>query len=131
MRTIFECSVGNRPLEWELKKSPRFVGHPQFVRYHVEFPHTEMRGVRCECNALLEFMQPPLLLQQIGNIYTGTDIAPKISMHTKTWRSAARTEAIFTILTPDAILHRERFTCIERRYVCLHTILEVIEVDSF
>ena len=76
-------------------------------------------------------MQRFLLLQQISNIDTGTDISQKIPVLAKARHSAVRDEAIFTIMASEAIFHRKWLPCIKRCDVRLETILEVIGVDSF
>src|SRR5262245_12881012 len=101
--------AGSRPSD----KRPSRVGGPDFILGKVPFPNAEIDRLCGHTQPLFAFPQRLVLVYQISNIDTRTDIPSKLSLRVVTWHALVRYPAIFAIVSPQTILHNERLPRIE------------------
>src|SRR4051794_4785214 len=88
--------------------------------------------MRCLCrerDAFLDLPQRRLLLQEIGDIDTGADIAAKIPARRMTRDSLSGDPTILSIVPPQAKLVNERLARFEGALVNLHDFRQIIGMD--
>src|SRR5436305_15253490 len=72
------------------------------------------------------------LLRQfaIGDVDARTDVSGKGIIRVKSRHSSTKNPSILTIMSPEAILHLERFPSLDRTSIGLHAMLQILGVHA-
>src|SRR5215467_5827989 len=84
-----------------------------------------------QCHSFFEFMKRTFFLEQIGDIHAGPDIAAEVPARSITRDSLIGNPTIFSVVPLQAILHNERFACIESATIGLQSFLYIIRMECF
>ena len=79
----------------------------------VPFPNSEINRLRCNAHPFFTLPQGLVLVYQLSNIDTRTDVPGKFSLRVMAWHALVRYPAILPIVSPQAILHNEWLPRIE------------------
>src|SRR5437016_4541882 len=65
-----------------------------------------------------------------GDVNGGTDVAGELAIGLKAWHSMIQDPTIFTVISPQAVFHRELLPRVEGINVVLETVVKVLAVDA-
>src|SRR5262249_21025005 len=110
--------------------SPR-VRSPDFVCSKVPFPNSKVNCGRCQSHALLTLSQRLIFGDQLGDVYTRSDITGECSLRVITWDAVVRYPAIIAIGSSQPVLHNEKLPHVERVGINVHAFFQVIFMHAF
>src|SRR5262249_23263485 len=110
---------------------PSSIGGPDLIFAQVPFPNSEINRVRGHTHPFFALPQRLVLVYQLCNIDTRTDVPGKSSLRVMAWDALVRYPAILAIISPQAILHNEWLPRIECLRVNREALLQVVSVNAF
>src|SRR5204863_2518915 len=89
----------------QTKKRPSRIRGPDLIFAQIPFPNTEINRLRGHTHPFFTLPQGLVLVYQLSNIDTRTDVPGKSSLRVLAWHALVRYPAILPIVSTQAILH--------------------------
>src|SRR5215216_6414781 len=115
----------------QTKKRPSCIRGPDLIFVQVPFPNTEIDRLRGHTHSFFALPQRFILVYQLSDIDTRTDVPGKPSLRILAWHSLIGYPAILAIVSTQAISHNEWLSRIECLGVNREAQLQVVSVNTF